>query len=882
MQIELIDELIENLSAGDFRLRLKALHDISYFNSEKAFAAIMKSLSDGEARIRTLAVRSLKKYYHQYQRTITEELVKLISDPDRETAFAAAEALGEAADPKTAESLLKYLRGSDEKLKIYSVIACKKIKNEHIKNILVDMIEQSDGSGDKKLLAAAISSLAGNLSPDLLPLLIKRGLDDADARVKASAIETISLMSIDNKSKIELIKPMLAENNARVVANACVALHAAGDNTVFEDIKRLLENENKWVRASGCYVLGKIGGEQSLKLLLKYNADGDPDVRINAARSIFAIKTENAARALIGMVSDSDNTVKSTVCQLILKFSEPHAFWPVIELLKSGNKTLTLMAASVLCNIGDDAALPVLKDAHEGTPEGQLKKELHKYVRILAEIRDMKKVSARAMTTYREAAETLKEEAAAGPADSGVAIPIELLLKPGEEKNFAHLIIEKLFHKSQFLREEAAGELSYIDSHKAVFALCRGLADPVAKVRAVCARSISRHCMKYPELLPAIKEKLLELLYDDHPEVAQHAAMALASIRDKKTIPAMLEILNHENANTRLYAAMALGRMADGSVGGALSDLLGREDNKKVRAALVTALGFIGDAAYFDVIIKQGFEDRDPHVRASAIEALSRLKIAPDRVAPVIKKALNDVNNRVIANACLALWKTGDLSAMSYVTRLVKNEDKWYRASAGYVLGQIANVEAANILMSMKNDPEADVRLNVAKALGNIKTPKAITALVEMLDDADDVVKNTAYDAIIKCDDKFAFWPMAQYLKSEFEILRFMASVVLCNIGDPACVPLILETAAKERNEEVKTEILKYLKLFVHNHPAESFKDIFDEKYKNQAAAEEGLRLIEQIDITNEVKIKLYEAASRSQFKKVAEAAAAKLETYKQ
>lgn len=881
MQIELIDEIIENISAGDFRRRLKALHDISYFNSEKAFAAAMKSLSDGEPKIRTLAVRSLKKYYHQYQRTITEELIKLLSDPDKETAFAAAEALGEAADPKTAETLLKYLRGSDENLKLYAIIACKKIKSEHIKETLVGIIKESAEAGDKKTLSTAITALTGNLSPDLLPMLIKLGLEDADARVKASAIETISCLNIDKKALIEIFRPLLTENNARVVANACVALHNAGDDTVFDDINRLLKNDNKWVRASGCYVLGKIANEAAFRLLQKYRSDGDPEVRINAARSIFSVKTEKAARALIEMASDADNTVKGAVYQLILKFNEAHAFWPVIDLLKSGNKILAVMAASVLCAIGDDAALPVLKEAFESAPDGQFKKELNKYLRILGDIHNQKKVSARAMATYRETTEDRAGDAAGDIMEEGVAIPVELLLKPGEEKNFAHIIIEKLFHKSQFLREEAAAELSYVDSKKAVFALCRGLSDPVAKVRAVCARSISRHCMKYPELLPEIKEKLLELLYDDHPEAAQHAAMALGFIRDKNTIPALLEILSHESANTRLYAAMALGRMADKSVGAPLTELLKREENKKVRAAVITALGYIGEADYYDTIVKNGFDDKDPHVRASAVEAISKLKIAPEKITGVIKKALGDINNRVIANACIALWKTGDLSAMTYVTKLVKNNDKWYRASASYVLGQIASVEATNILLSLKNDQEADVRLNVAKALGNIKTPKAITALVEMLDDADDVVKNTAYDAIIKCEDKFAFWPMANYLKSEFEILRFMAAVVLCNIGDPACVPLILEAAARERNEEVKSEILKYLKLFVHNHPIDSFKDIFSEKYNNQAAAEEGLKLVEQIEVSNEVKIKIYAAAAGSQFKKVAAAATAKLEALK-
>jgi HEAT repeat protein len=880
MQFELIDEIIEKIYAGNFKQRLKALHDLSYFNSEKAFSAIMKSLTDDEAKIRTLAARSLKKYYQHYQRTITEELIKLLHDSDNETALSAAEALSEAADPKTVESLLKLIYGGDEKLKIYAIIACKKIKDDNIKEALVKLIKESgEGKTDnKQILSAAINALSENISPDLLPLIIKKGIQDADARVRASSIEAISNLNMDKNVIIELLRPMLSENNARIVANACAALHKAGDDTIFEDIDRLLKHENKWVRASGCYVLGRIGSDNAIKLLLKYKTDGEPEVRINAARSIFNFKTEKAAAALIEMTADEDNKVKSEVFRLILKLNENYAFWPVIDLLKSGNKTLTIMAASVLCNIGDDAGIAVLKETLDKISDGAYKKEFNKYYLILSEICDKKKRNARNMSTYKENAEGEKDfNAGVNSPEDGIAIPLELLLQPGEEKNFAHIIIEKLFHKSQFLREEAALELSYINSKKAVFALSRGLCDPVPKVRSICARSISRHCLDYPELLPDIKDKLIELLYDDYSEAAQNAAAALGYIRDKAAVPALLEILSHENPNTRLYAAMALGRMADKTVSGHLIELLKKDDNKKVRATVITSLGFIGEAEFYDIIVKYGFEDKDPHVRASAIEALAKLKIAPGKISGVIKKALEDINNRVIANACIALWKIDDLSAMTYVTKLVKNPDKWYRASASYVLGQIASVEAVNILLSLKNDAEADVRLNAARALGNIKSPKAITALVEMLDDSDEVVKNTAYDAIIKCNDKFAFWPMAQYLKSKYEILRFMATVVLCNIGDLACVPLILETAAMERNNEVKTEIIKYLKLLVHNRPVESFKEVFDKKYGNQPAAEEGLKLIENIDVTREIKIKLYTAAAESQFKKVAEAAIASL-----
>lgn len=856
----IIENIIENLSDKNFKNRLKAVHELSYFKSEKAFKALLNALTDTEAKIRSLAVKSLNKYAYEWRHEVIEAAINLLADEDNDVAMSAAELISEASDSKTSDSLLKYIENIGGKINIYAVLACGKTMGDKLKDKLVKTLKISE---DKKLTAAIIKALGASEEPRFLDILAPY-LKDGDVRIKSSAIEAISHLKLKKEIFIELFKPMLDENNARIVANSCIALFNAGDRNAFKKVETLIKSNDKWARASGCYVLGNIESHKCAPLLLSLKNDIEADVRLNVARSLYNIKTKEAAGALIEMIADGDQNVKSNVMNLILKINYKEAFWPVSEMLKSPHHSLKIIAASVLCNINDPAAITVISETIKGETEENIKNELKKYLNILKEnsrpalqINDIEKPRNTAYSST----------------NSDISLPEELMPKEGHQETITDTIISKLFHKSQFLREEAAFELSYVESEKAVFALMKGLGDSVGKVRSVCARSITKHCMKFPKLLPGIKEKLIELLYDDYNEAAQHAAQTLGYIRDKNSIPALLEILNHDNPNTRLYAAMALGKMNDKSVIKPLVELLHKDKNKKVRATLLTALGNLEEAENLPIILKFGLNDNDPHVRASTIEAISKLKIPFEKVSEIIIKKLDDPNNRVVANACLALWKLGDLSAMEHITKLVKNPDKWFRASASYILGQIANVEATNILISLKNDPEIDVRLNVAKSLGNIKNTKAITALIEMLDDSDEIVKTTAYDAIIKCNDKFAFWCMAQYLKSPYEILRYIATVVLCNIGDLACVSLIIEALSKEKNAEVKGEILKFLTLLIQKNPQTAFKEIFGDVDKNASTLEESLKILEKLSIENSIKIELCEKASGSSIKKVAKLA---------
>ncbi len=450
--------------------------------------------------------------------------------------------------------------------------------------------------------------------------------------------------------------------------------------------------------------------------------------------------------------------------------------------------------------------------------------------------------------------------------------------KPETNISLIDGIIENLNHKSPFLREDAALALSHVNSEKAINALIKGLSDESEKVRAICARSLMRYGRKYSEKITPL---LIDLLYDDNNEVAENAAQTLGIFGDKSALDALLELLANPAPNVRLYSVMALGRIADNSALIPLLKLFKEEKDKKVRATIIVALGNFQNPKLLPVFLKFGFTDPDPRVCASAVEAVTKMSVPPESVVPQIKKFLNSMNGRLLANSCYALYHFNDESYSEAIVKLIKSPEKWHRSSGTYVLGKIGDIESLTALIGISKDPDADVRLSAVKALGKINSTKALTTLIQMLDDTDEPTRIAAYNAILKYTDKFAFWPMVQNLKSPYEIIRFIAVKVLFNIDSPAALLPLFELYFNEKVEDVKNEAERCLTFLLIKHADSVIKEIFSVTAKTENLWPGILDFIFKTEIEHAAKANIFEYASGLNFPKASQKAAQLLEKLK-
>ncbi|MDP8230456.1 MAG: HEAT repeat domain-containing protein, partial [Candidatus Gorgyraea atricola] len=146
-----------------------------------------------------------------------------------------------------------------------------------------------------------------------------------------------------------------------------------------------------------------------------------------------------------------------------------------------------------------------------------------------------------------------------------------------------------------------------------------------------------------------------------------------------------------------------------------LVSIVGHAD-QGVRVRAVRALGDIGDSRAVSDLIKALRADQYYLVRVNAAEALG--KIVDSRAAP------------------------GLISAMG-------NRNKDVRAASLNALVKIGKASVSKLCEALENKSNS-IRINSAKALGDIRDPGAVADLIKALDDKEQLVREVAQGALVK------------------------------------------------------------------------------------------------------------------------------------
>jgi len=156
------------------------------------------------------------------------------------------------------------------------------------------------------------------------------------------------------------------------------------------------------------------------------------------------------------------------------------------------------------------------------------------------------------------------------------------------------------------------------------------------------------------------------------------------------------------------------------------------EQDAVVRSNIIIVVGILGDEAHIGDIAAY-VHDRDPRVRANAIEALEYIN--HPNAYPIIVNALSDSDNRIRANAIKALRNYGKVNVINLLRKMLQSSQEWMRDSAAYALSLVAKNEAISLLLDSANDETATVRQRARAGLANLAkrgNPTASKALEEI------------------------------------------------------------------------------------------------------------------------------------------------------
>jgi HEAT repeat protein len=355
-------------------------------------------------------------------------------------------------------------------------------------------------------------------------------------------------------------------------------------------------------------------------------------------------------------------------------------------------------------------------------------------------------------------------------------LAIEILCRIRDPQAIPDLL-KILVHGLPALRVAAANAIGEVFRYRAavdsaeaqcgIVALIKALEDSAIRSTAIAALGLGGRNAA------AAVPRLIEALNDG--AVRTVAIEALGRIGEDAAVAVPQLISAVAAKETRAAAIQALGKIG-AAANAAVPTLVTALNDAEVRSDAAKALGGIGPAAHVAVSnLISALDDPDRDVRWNAVIALGAIGRLAYEAVPRLLQALQTSNDRgYTCRIAEALGNIGDQQAVAPLIRTLEN--KQVRSSAARAIGKIRNPAAISALLHQSFDDDSTVRWAVIEALGDIGTPKdkdVVNRLMKVLrEDGHVAVRRTAARSLAKVGDPMSVSALKEALNDKEEFVR--------------------------------------------------------------------------------------------------------------
>jgi len=187
---------------------------------------------------------------------------------------------------------------------------------------------------------------------------------------------------------------------------------------------------------------------------------------------------------------------------------------------------------------------------------------------------------------------------------------------------------------------------------------------------------------------PGTLQMLVRLLGEASEEHRRRVFRALERWSGCPPTDALLGLLDHPDTTTRARVARALGCFTGGGLAARLAARFTVETEPTVRSALVFALGAHSSTTLEPLV--RALQDPSARVVADAVEVLGAT--SDMQVVTRLRPLIRHQHNRVQANACVGLWRSGELDVADDVSAMLSPTSPASQRSAMYAAGEMGRV----------------------------------------------------------------------------------------------------------------------------------------------------------------------------------------------
>ena len=200
---------------------------------------------------------------------------------------------------------------------------------------------------------------------------------------------------------------------------------------------------------------------------------------------------------------------------------------------------------------------------------------------------------------------------------------------------------------------------------------------------------------------------------------------------------------------------------------------------------LIAAETISTDESYDATPLLGALSDESWRVRRAAIKGVSQ-RAAPEAITALISAVVENHHNPALLNSALQVLAASEVDTISPLIELLKNPNPDLRMQAALALGEQHDARATDALIEAMSDEDTNVRYHALEALGKLKSDDAVDKLVEVAESSDFFLSFAAIDALTQIGNPRVVPRMVPLLKDD--LLRDPAINLLGQLGDESVV----------------------------------------------------------------------------------------------
>ncbi|MFZ2961267.1 MAG: HEAT repeat domain-containing protein [Candidatus Ozemobacteraceae bacterium] len=694
-------------------------------------AVLLEKIRDADPAVRRRAVRDLGAFP---QLDVAEALAEALGDPNKGVQNTAIETLSRMGNPVVIAALLPIIRGSD----LNTRNAGMWILKSHGPVAIAPLLEALNKASDVDEVIQILVVL-GNIGSPLATDAVMKMIEHEDDNVKTTAVEALGKIQ-DSKAVKKLINTYHQTDILKYSILEALGNIAQSDATPI--MMGAVDSEDVLECFSGIGAMGAMEDPAFVApLFRKLLKEDDAGTRRLILKSLSQIEETNP-----GAIASLD---RGTLRPVLLSLLEQHDAAEYIHIVR------------VAAAVKDEAVAASLLGALESN-DGEV---------VETAFRGLLLLGAKAVPA------ALEKVTKASPV---VAVKILDLLEKIPHHDTPKTILVMAHHQEDNVRQAVTRALAANPSDISFGILKELLADVDEQVRRNAVVGI-KNMLTYDGALSA----LVNAMKDVNGHVRREAALALQGSSSKQIVEPLLNQLKTEPyGDVRESVAMVLASRKDPDITRRLLEFLDG-DNSRIRETVAKTVWQCGATHAVDSLIRK-LTDKEWRVIVNACQSLEKMKDLKS-IFP-LKELLkhDDWQIRIAALSALRAFRSKELK--QFFVPLVGDTNPIVAKMAVEALSELDDKSLEEIFRKNVDHKNWEVRYQIVKALGKIKSQKAVDALINVVEkDVNNGVRAKALLALAAIKDKKAF-PVAEKLLQDEDRDLTIAAVKFFLKFDPSDV----------------------------------------------------------------------------------------------